>query len=74
MLLNVHFYTRQAARESKAARKAVTDAARQRHETMAAAYRARAYELNAPLLKWLTTPADPNAVLDALKDTQESMS
>ena len=38
MLHNVHFYTRQAARESKAARKAVTEAARQRHEAMANAY------------------------------------
>ena len=46
MLHNVHFYTRQAARESKAAKKSVTVAAKQRHEAMAASYRSRALELN----------------------------
>jgi len=45
---NVHFYTRQAAREENAARTALTDAARQRHETMAAEYRAKASELTLP--------------------------
>ena len=45
MLHNVHFYTRQAARESKAARKAVTEAARQRHLALADHYSRRAQQL-----------------------------
>lgn len=48
MRLNVHFYTRQAARESKAARKALTDAARQRHAELAHLYQQRANDLACP--------------------------
>lgn len=39
---NVHFYTRLVARESKAARKALTEAAKQRHWSMADHYSRRA--------------------------------
>ena len=45
MLHNIHFYTRQAARESKAARRALTEAARQRHVAMAEHYSNRAKRL-----------------------------
>lgn len=45
MLHNIHFYTRQAARESLAARRALTDAARQRHLASADHYVARAQQL-----------------------------
>ncbi len=45
MYLNVHFFTRQAARETKAARRALTDAARQRHLAMATQYAKRAEQL-----------------------------
>ena len=45
MRLNVHFYTRQAAREANAARIAVTESARDRHLGMAARYQALADEL-----------------------------
>ena len=42
---NVHFFTRQAARETKAARVALTEAARDRHLTMANLYALRAEQL-----------------------------
>ncbi len=45
MYLNVHFFTRQAAREAKAARQALTDAARQRHLEMATHYAKQAEQL-----------------------------
>jgi hypothetical protein len=45
MHLNVHFFTRQAARETNAARRALTDAARQRHLAMATQYAKRAEQL-----------------------------
>lgn len=45
MIHNVHFYTRQAARESVAARKALTEAARQRHLSMAQKYAETAEQL-----------------------------
>ncbi len=45
VLHNVHFYTRQAARETKAARKALTEAARQRHAEMADQYVRRIEQL-----------------------------
>jgi hypothetical protein len=45
LLLNVHFLRRQAARERKAAKSAVTDAARERHLQMAARYTALAEQL-----------------------------
>jgi hypothetical protein len=45
MYLNVHFFTRQAAREAKAARQALTDAARQRHLEMATHYARQAEQL-----------------------------
>jgi hypothetical protein len=50
MYLNVHFFTRQAARETKAARRALTDAARQRHLEMASHYAMRAQELQRELV------------------------
>ena len=45
MYLNVNFFTRQAARETKAARRALTDAARQRHLEMATHYAKKAEQL-----------------------------
>jgi hypothetical protein len=45
MLLNVHYLTRQAARETKAARQALTEKARQRHLRLAEQYALRAEEL-----------------------------
>jgi len=39
---NVHFLTRQAAREKLAATRALTEAARQRHLALAADYQKRA--------------------------------
>lgn len=45
MRLNVHFLRRQAARETKAARVALTEAARERHMTMATHYARRAEQL-----------------------------
>lgn len=45
MLLNVHYLTRQAARERKAARQALTETARQRHLQLADHYALRAQEL-----------------------------
>lgn len=51
MYLNVHFFTRQAARETKAARQALTDAARRRHMEMAAHYATRAEQLQRELVR-----------------------
>jgi hypothetical protein len=45
VLLNVHFLRRQTARERKAAKSAITDAARERHLQMAARYTALAEQL-----------------------------
>lgn len=45
MRLNVHFYTRQAAREANAARIALTESARDRHLSMAGRYQALADEI-----------------------------
>ena len=45
MRLTVHFFTRQAAREAQAAKRALTDAAKQRHMSMAAHYAERAEQL-----------------------------
>lgn len=45
MLLNVHYLTRQAARETKAARQALTETAKQRHLRLADHYALRAQEL-----------------------------
>ncbi len=42
MYPSVHFFTRQAAREKVAAQKALTDAARERHLTLAEYYQKRA--------------------------------
>ena len=42
---NFHFFTRQAAREAKAARIALTEAARDRHLSMASLYALRAEQL-----------------------------
>lgn len=36
MLRTAHYFTRQALREQRAARQALTDAARERHSTLAA--------------------------------------
>lgn len=47
MLHNVHFYTRLASRESIAARKALTEAAKERHQSMANQYQRRAEQLRA---------------------------
>jgi len=44
---NVHFLTRQAAREKLAATRALTEAARQRHLALAADYQKRADEARA---------------------------
>jgi hypothetical protein len=46
MVLNVHYLTRQAARETKAARQAVTETARQRHLRLADQYALQAQELH----------------------------
>lgn len=45
MLHTVHFYTRQAAREAKAAKVSLTEAAKVRHETLAERYLSRAIQL-----------------------------
>jgi alpha-D-ribose 1-methylphosphonate 5-triphosphate diphosphatase PhnM len=45
MYCNIHFFTRQAARETKAARQALTDAARQRHLELATHYSKQAEQL-----------------------------
>jgi len=45
MYPNVHFLSRQAAREKLAARKALTDAARQRHLALAEHFERRAEAL-----------------------------
>ena len=42
---NVHFFHRQAAREKLAAKRALTDAARERHLALAQDYEKRAAEL-----------------------------
>jgi hypothetical protein len=44
---NVHFLTRQAARERLAATRALTEAARQRHLALAEDYRKRAEDARA---------------------------
>ena len=52
VLHNVHFYQRQFAREAKAAKTAVTEIARLRHQELAEIYLIRAGELAAiPLTK-----------------------
>jgi len=45
VLLNAHFLRRQEARENKAAKSAVTDAARDRHLALAAQYAMKAEQL-----------------------------
>jgi len=43
---NVHFLTRQAAREKLAAKRALTDTARERHLALAEQYQKRAEAMN----------------------------
>ena len=42
---SVHFFDRQAAREKLAAKRALTDAARERHLALAKAYQKRAEQM-----------------------------
>lgn len=46
MYPNVHFLTRQAAREKLAAKRALTDAARERHLALAEQYQRRAERMD----------------------------